>query len=60
MKGEVGPLEVELTEAVRVLEGFAATYGGVLEIALLMCARRLRVALLLGARLEAAARPSAS
>lgn len=60
MKGEVGPLEVELEEAVRMLDGLAATYGGVVEIALLMCARRLRVALLLGSRLDAAARPPPS
>jgi hypothetical protein len=60
MKAEVGPLEVELTEAIRKLEGFAAMYSGSVETALQMCARRLRVALLLGARLDAATRaPSA-
>jgi hypothetical protein len=56
MKAEVEPLEVELAEAIRKLEGFAAMYSGSVETALQMCARRLRVALLLGARLDAAAR----
>lgn len=45
-------LAAALEEIAQKLEGLAASRSEALEIALVMCARRLRVAIVLGAHLD--------